>query len=134
MAQIVIPFTGGSLDQLLAQRKAFQRAFILSIFPNADSEFLSSLGLGFQFGGVVPGPRGKPQLAVVHGEEEVLTPGQRRQRALPSPDSSRSIIFQIENFYVNKPSDIAKLERALSTQTGNQVRLTSRSRRFIIGR
>ena len=28
-------------------------------------------------GGVVPGPRGSPQLAVVHGGEEVLTPEQR---------------------------------------------------------
>lgn len=33
---------------------------------------------GFASGGVVPGPLGSPQLAVVHGGEEVLTPGQRR--------------------------------------------------------
>lgn len=32
---------------------------------------------GFAEGGVVPGPLGAPQLAVVHGGEEVLTPGQR---------------------------------------------------------
>ncbi len=41
---------------------------------------------GFAEGGVVPGPRGSPQLAVVHGGEEVLTPAQRmapRQTAAP---------------------------------------------------
>ena len=32
----------------------------------------------FDTGGVVPGALGQPQLAVVHGGEEVLTPGQRR--------------------------------------------------------
>lgn len=31
-------------------------------------------------GGVVPGPIGRPQLAVVHGGEEVLTPSQRQGR------------------------------------------------------
>lgn len=33
---------------------------------------------GFADGGVVPGPIGRPTLAVVHGGEEVLTPEQRR--------------------------------------------------------
>ncbi|HEY3484614.1 MAG TPA: hypothetical protein VGK49_04475 [Ilumatobacteraceae bacterium] len=33
---------------------------------------------GFDQGGIVPGPIGAPQLAVVHGGEEVLTPEQRR--------------------------------------------------------
>lgn len=34
--------------------------------------------LGFQTGGMVPGARGVPQLAVVHGGEQVLTPQQQR--------------------------------------------------------
>jgi len=34
--------------------------------------------LGFQTGGVVPGPTGTAQLAVVHGGERVLTPQQQR--------------------------------------------------------
>lgn len=39
---------------------------------------LHTVGLpGFAEGGVVPGPLGRPQLAVVHGGEEVLTPAQR---------------------------------------------------------
>lgn len=32
---------------------------------------------GFAEGGVVPGPAGAPRLAVVHGGEQILTPGQR---------------------------------------------------------
>jgi len=32
----------------------------------------------FDTGGIVPGPLGSPQLAVVHGGEEVLTPAQRQ--------------------------------------------------------
>jgi len=35
--------------------------------------------LGFQTGGVVPGPVGAPQPAIVHGGEEVLTPSQRKR-------------------------------------------------------
>ena len=34
--------------------------------------------LGFQQGGVVPGAPGSPVLALVHGQEEILTPEQRR--------------------------------------------------------
>ena len=34
--------------------------------------------LGFASGGVVPGPTGQAQLAVVHGGEQVLTPAQQR--------------------------------------------------------
>jgi TP901 family phage tail tape measure protein len=36
------------------------------------------LVMGFASGGVVPGPLGRPTLAVVHGGEQVLTPGQNR--------------------------------------------------------
>ncbi|MDP2949051.1 MAG: hypothetical protein Q8P22_05895, partial [Chloroflexota bacterium] len=35
---------------------------------------------GYASGGVVPGPVGMPQLATVHGGEEVLTPRQRGAR------------------------------------------------------
>jgi hypothetical protein len=34
-------------------------------------------GLGFDRGGMVPGPIGAPRLAVVHGGEEVRTPAQQ---------------------------------------------------------
>ena len=43
---------------------------------------------GFATGGVVPGPRGAPMLAVVHGGEEVLTPEQRGDR-------DRSVVVNI---------------------------------------
>jgi hypothetical protein len=33
---------------------------------------------GFAFGGIVPGPRGLPQLIVAHGDERVQTPAQRQ--------------------------------------------------------
>ena len=36
---------------------------------------------GYADGGIVPGPRGRPQLAVVHGGERVLTEPERRQYA-----------------------------------------------------
>src|SRR6185369_630782 len=42
---------------------------------NAVDRALANL-LGFASGGTVPGPIGKPRLAVVHGGERVLTPGQ----------------------------------------------------------
>ena len=40
-------------------------------------------GPGFATGGIVPGARGEPMLAVVHGGEEILTPMQRGQRDEP---------------------------------------------------
>jgi len=117
---------GFGLLQALALKQ-----FIESIFPGADSsKILANIVSGFQLGGIVPGPAGSPRLAVVHGGEEVRTSSQ--QRALPS--GQRPIIFQIENFHVNKPSDMVKLERMLSRQTGTQVRLTSRSRKLTQGR
>ena len=42
---------------------------------NAVDRALANL-LGFASGGTVPGPIGKPRLAVVHGGERVLTPGE----------------------------------------------------------
>lgn len=49
---------------------------------DGDGNRLPSLGdvIGFGRGGVVPGPAGRPRLAVVHGDEEVLTSSQRGAR------------------------------------------------------
>lgn len=78
-----VPYSGGSIDMLLRERRIFQRAFIMAFFPDADRAFFEAIGLGgYQFGGVVPGPIGEPQLAIVHGGEEVLTPAQQREEAL----------------------------------------------------
>jgi ElaB/YqjD/DUF883 family membrane-anchored ribosome-binding protein len=45
--------------------------------PWLPDEFPNPNIPGFASGGVVPGPRGAPMMAVVHGGEEVLTPEQR---------------------------------------------------------
>jgi hypothetical protein len=45
--------------------------------PGIPDEFPNPGIPGFASGGVVPGPKGAPMLATVHGGEEVLTPEQR---------------------------------------------------------
>jgi hypothetical protein len=52
---------------------------IASLPANIGGSILSGLTgglLSFDTGGVVPGPVGQPQLAIVHGGEQVSTPGQ----------------------------------------------------------
>jgi len=53
---------------------------IPSRIPNPFSSWrMPKLNIpGFASGGIVPGPVGTPQLAVVHGGEEVRTPAQQR--------------------------------------------------------
>ena len=46
---------------------------------------------GFAQGGMVPGPRGRPQLAMVHGGEQVMTPGQQRQSTDRSSTTNLSV-------------------------------------------
>jgi phage-related minor tail protein len=65
----------------------------LSHIPGAS--LLHDAGIpGFALGGVVPGPVGRPQLAIVHGGEEVLTPDQQRQRGQGS-STSLSVVQHI---------------------------------------
>jgi hypothetical protein len=45
-------------------------------YSSAGSRLRAGIG-GFAWGGPVPGPVGQPRLAVVHGGERVLTPGQQ---------------------------------------------------------
>lgn len=89
--------------QIVEQMRAEQQAqkmvqdFLDTTFNPSKGKSLGSkgfntLGTGgggpmrrFETGGVVPGPIGRPQFAVVHGGEEVLTPEERRAR-----DQSRS--------------------------------------------
>ena len=55
---------------------------------------------GFAQGGVVPGPTGRPQLAMVHGGERVMTPQQQQQQPQPqSVDRSQSRIIQVTNYF-----------------------------------
>ncbi len=69
-----------------------------SIFPGGGS-LLGSLGnlLGFANGGTVPGAIGKPQLAVVHGGEEVISNGGR---------GKSTVINQTLNFSGDISSDM----------------------------
>lgn len=67
--------------------------------------------LGFASGGIVPGPLGSAQLAVVHGGEEVLTPQQRRG------GGDMNINGPI---YVNA-SNLEEMQRDISRRTGRRV-------------
>ncbi len=61
--------------------------------------------LGFAQGGTVPGPIGVPQLAVVHGGEEVIPIGGR---------SGQGIIININNPIVRQSSDIKLIANEFS--------------------
>lgn len=63
---------------------------------------------GFAEGGVVPGPVGAAQLAVVHGGERVLTPSQQRGGA-------RSVTY---NIYSNDPQTVINAIQAYERRNG----------------
>ncbi len=50
--------------------------------------------LGFQTGGIVPGPLGMPQLATVHGGEEILPVG-RTDAGMPTGGGGASVVFEV---------------------------------------
>lgn len=66
-------------------------------------------------GGVVPGPVGAPQLAVVHGGEEVLTPAQRAARG--SGGATVTNYFTV-NAGLSSPRDTAKAIAEILTKYG----------------
>lgn len=49
----------------------------------------------YDMGGKVPGPRGWPQLAIVHGGEEVRTPAQQRQQEATDMSETNTILREI---------------------------------------
>lgn len=61
--------------EILETIKIGDKTFNVNVRGNVG---MGSGGLGFAQGGIVPGPVGQPQLAVVHGGEEVRTPNQQR--------------------------------------------------------
>jgi hypothetical protein len=63
-----------SLFEQLGAEETVLRAAMGGSTPG---DFAGSGVPGFEHGGVVPGPRGAPQLAVVHGGEQVLTASQQ---------------------------------------------------------
>ena len=103
-------------------RSAFESArdFIVngikSVFKPREGGIISKAKdfLGFAQGGIVPGPIGAPQLAVVHGGEEVLTPGQR----------GGTMIFNINNPVVRTDRDLKRIaeevSRVLAVQSGRR--------------
>lgn len=67
--------------------------------------------LGFQRGGIVPGPIGAPQLAVVHGGERII----------PAGRGAGSIIININNPYVRQSSDIKAMANEVSRVLQRQI-------------
>ena len=67
--------------------------------------------LGFQQGGVVPGPVGAPQLAVVHGGERII----------PAGAGMGSVTININNPMVRQTSDIKALANEMSRVLQRQM-------------
>jgi hypothetical protein len=59
----------------------------------------TKVGHFYASGGMVTGPRGAPQLAIVHGGEEVLTPEQQRQRANASNQMGGAQVNVTQHIY-----------------------------------
>ncbi len=80
-------------------------------------EWFSNIGsrakkmLSFQSGGVVPGPIGAPQLAVVHGGERII----------PTGRSGGSVIININNPMVRQSSDIKAMANEVSRVLQRQM-------------
>lgn len=80
-------------------------------------EWFSNIGrrvkrvLSFQTGGVVPGPIGAPQLAVVHGGERII----------PSGRGGGSIIININNPVVRQTSDLKAMANEVSRVLQRQM-------------
>jgi len=90
--------------------------FINQNFPGNAQELLESLGI-YQAGTrAVPGPPGKPQLAVVHGGEEI------RNRGMS--DSGYGDMYMTVN--VRSQADIDKIESVLNKRYGRRINTTVR--------
>ncbi|KKN42155.1 hypothetical protein LCGC14_0716240, partial [marine sediment metagenome] len=129
IAQVEFPAVfGKTVDMLLQERQTFQRAFIKSLFPEADAAFFKAIGLGFKHGGIVPGPIGKPQLAVVHGKEIITEPGQLP----PGLPSAPVVTIYVEHVDVNRPADLAKIVNAVNRGLGQKTVSSIRLKRLSI--
>lgn len=69
---------------------------------------------GFAKGGVVPGPKGRPQLAVVHGGEEIIPVNQKN-------NSPIYFSVNINNPYVRSDMDIKKIANQVSQVLQRQM-------------
>jgi hypothetical protein len=86
------------------------KAGVLSAIPGASQlQALASVAdvLGFDSGGVVPGPRGAPQLAMVHGGETIL-PTHR--------GATGSVVnITIQGDVLDEPDFVRKVQQALNS-------------------
>lgn len=71
----------------------------------------------FQTGGFVPGPIGKPQLALLHGGEQVLTPRQQMDGG-----GALNLTVNFNNPIVQGQQDMDKLADVVSRVLQNQLR------------
>ncbi len=85
-------FLRKTLDRLFESLAEFLSGLLSKLFSGGSGGGLfSALGglLGFATGGIVPGPIGAPQLALVHGGERIATPEQQR---LNRPESGTGAV------------------------------------------
>jgi hypothetical protein len=107
---------GSSEDRKAAASQPYTPAPV-NYDPNAITSY-GQQGSGIDYydaGGIVPGPRGTPRLAIVHGGEEVLTPDQR--------GGGGTTVNQVING-VQEPSDVfaRRVARELSSELRRLVR------------
>lgn len=82
-------------------------------------------------GGLVPGPVGSPQLAVVHGGERVLTP---QQQAQAGGGNTYTFTAQINNPVVRNDQDIREIVRQVEAMLARQWGdATGQETRFPVG-
>lgn len=72
--------------------------------------------LGFATGGVVPGPVGSPQLALVHGGERVLTP--EHQRMTRGAQGDRGVVL---NLTFNTTGNVDEATQRALRSSSNQI-------------
>lgn len=81
------------LDLIVTVQERIQQNQIVK--ANAIDRALANL-MGFAEGGLVPGPTGSPQLAVVHGGERVLTPSQQATIAKGGDGAAAPMALRID--------------------------------------
>lgn len=78
---------------------------------------------GFGGGGIVPGPIGSPQLAVVHGGEEIRTPAQQRATVTIAPNAINITIEGNADEATVERGVRRALERVLDEQFGTEAQM-----------
>lgn len=123
IAPFVLAQRVSNIPEGVIQQRVIAALQIQNIPKGVINSILEEMGLPtFATGGIVPGPRGAPTLAVLHGGEEV--------KALPEPDRNKIVNIYIDRVDVNQPSDLRKLAKAVDKQQGRKASVNLRQRRF----